>query len=121
MFYRLFRTTRKLIAGSILLAMTWPAWAHAQEEMVTTTDIVAYISALTICLKEEGYADSEQAAAIGHKMLEEYGNKNGITLDRMYRIMQGKYFRERALDVVRTVGGCEALIDKRKRKGSTWH
>ncbi len=121
MLYQPFRDLRKPILGGLLLLLMWPARAPAQEEMVTTTDIVAYISALTICLKEEGYANSEQAAAIGHEMLEEYGNKNGITLDRMYRIMQGKHFRARALDVVRTVGGCEALIDKKKRKGSTWY
>lgn len=104
----------------MLLAVTLPSWTRAQESMVTTTDIVAYISALTICLKEEGYANSEQAAAIGREMLEEYGRKNDITLDRMYRIMQGKNFRARALEVVKTVGGCEALIDRRKRRGSAW-
>jgi len=105
----------KLQVSLLLLALFCGPQASAQDW--STTDALAYIMAAGWCTKEEGYMSSKDAAGLGGRMMKDFMEEHGISMERVERIIDSDSFTKRMSWMIDEHGGCRKMIGDILRKG----
>jgi hypothetical protein len=102
---------KKVAAAGLALMVAGPCSLGASAQQTTPAQMVVVVTALSICMREEGHMTREEAAELATEVLENYGRKHNVSWDRIVRIMRDRDLKAEALRVIKTAGGCRSVID----------